>query len=195
MARLESRVDAETCREILADSLRDLKDEWYLAERAKFQECGSIDEYLARKGQDFVAQLEQIRDEGGLYFTQPVSDEVIDYVRAHPEILHGVREGDVLYEAKIPYMTQEYLAETDEALKRYYYCHCPWVRESLVAGDVRVSPTFCQCSAGFHKKSWEVIFDQPLQAEVVETVLAGDAWCKFAIHLPAEALPETGTRA
>jgi hypothetical protein len=57
---------------------------------------------------------------------------------------------------------------------------------------VRVSPTFCQCSAGFHKKSWEVIFGRPLKAEVVETVLAGDAWCKFAVHLPEEVLPEAG---
>jgi hypothetical protein len=99
-----------------------------------------------------------------------------------------VREGNVLYEAKIPYMTLEYLTATDEHLKRYYYCHCPWVRESLKTGDGSASPTFCLCSAGFHKKSWEVIFDQPLQAEIVETVLKGDPWCKIAIHLPQEAL-------
>jgi hypothetical protein len=132
--------------------------------------------------------LEQIRDEGGLFFTQPITDEVIGFVRAHPEIAQGVRDGEVLYEVKIPYMAVEYLAETDERMKRYYYCHCPWVRESLKEGDVRVSPTFCLCSAGFHKKSWEVIFDQPLKAEIVETVLRGDPWCKISIHLPEEAL-------
>jgi hypothetical protein len=113
---------------------------------------------------------------------------VIDFVERTPEIRQGVREGNVLYEVKIPYMTVEYLAETDERLKRYYYCHCPWVRESLNEGDVSVSPTFCLCSAGFHKKSWEVIFEQPLRAEIVETVLKGDPWCKIAIHLPEEAL-------
>ena len=188
MERLEQWVDPETCRQVLSGSLRDLRDEWYLDERAKYAEAGSVDAYLARKGDDFIAELEKLRDEGKLYFTQPITDEVIDFVQRHPEIRQGVRMGNVLYEAKIPYMTVEYLAETDERLKRYYYCHCPWVRESLKAGDVAVSPTFCLCSAGFHKKSWEVIFDQPLQAEVVETVLQGDPWCKFAIHLPEEAV-------
>jgi hypothetical protein len=188
MARLERMVDAETCRQVLSGGLRYLEDAWYAGERAKYAEAGSIDAYLELKGRDLIAELEKLRDEGGLYFTQPVTDEVIDFVRRHPEIGQGVRQGNVLYEAKIPYMTADYLAETDERLKRYYYCHCPWVRESLKEGDVSVSPTFCLCSAGFHKKSWEVIFEQPLQAEIVETVLQGDPWCKIAIHLPEEAL-------
>jgi hypothetical protein len=184
MDRLGRMVDAQTCRELLSDSLRHLEDKWFTGQRDKYRECGSLDAYLERKGQDFIAELERIRDEGSLFFTQPITDEVIEFVRRHPEIAQGVREGDVLYEAKIPYMTQAYLDESDEQMKRYYYCHCPWVRESLRNGDVSVSPTFCQCSAGFHKKSWEVVFDQPLQAEMVESVLKGDRWCKFAIHLP-----------
>jgi hypothetical protein len=184
MERLERMVDPETCQEILSDSLRNLEDEWYLEGRKKYLEAGSLDEYLDRKGQEFIAQLGKLKREGKLFFTQEITDEVIDFVQSHPEIRQGVREGNILYEAKIPYMTQEYLAETDEQMKRYYYCHCPWVRESLKEGDVNVSPTFCHCSAGFHKKSWEVIFDQPLKAEMVESVLKGDQWCKFAIHLP-----------
>jgi hypothetical protein len=184
MERLERLVDAETCRQVLSGGLRDLEDAWYVEERAKYAEAGSIDAYLARKGDELIAQLTRLRDEGRLYFTQPVTDEVIDFVERHPEIRQGVREGDVLYEAKIPYMTVDYLAASDERMKRYYYCHCPWVRESLRAGDVSVSPTFCLCSAGFHKKSWDVIFGQPLRAEIVETVLRGDPWCKVAIHLP-----------
>jgi hypothetical protein len=188
MERLERLVDPETCQQVLSSGLRHLEDAWYLEERTKYAESGGIDAYLERKGLDFIAELKALRDEGGLYFTQPVTDEVIQFVEQHPEIRQGVREGNVLYEAKIPYMTLEYLTATDEHLKRYYYCHCPWVRESLKTGDGSVSPTFCLCSAGFHKKSWEVIFDQPLQAEIVETVLKGDPWCKIAIHLPQEAL-------
>jgi DNA-binding HxlR family transcriptional regulator len=118
MERLERLVDPETCRQILSGSLRHLEDAWYVDEREKYAEHGSVDAYLVRRGQDLVAELEKLRDEG----------------------------------------------------------------------DVSVSPTFCQCSAGFHKKSWEVIFEQPLQAEVVETVLKGDPWCKIAIHLPEEAV-------
>jgi hypothetical protein len=188
MERLERLVDAETCSAILSSGLRDLEDEWYLGDRDKYAESENIDAYLERKGNEFIAQLVKIRDEGSLFFTQPIIDEVIEFVDGHPEIRQGVREGNVLYEAKIPYMAREYLAETDERLKRYYYCHCPWVRESLKQDDVAVSPTFCLCSAGFHKKSWDVIFGQSLKAEVVESVLKGDRWCKIAIHLPDEAL-------
>jgi hypothetical protein len=184
MGRLESEVDAQTCLQVLSGSLRDLEDGWFTAQREAYLESGSLDAYLDRKGREFIAELERIRDESGLFFTQPITDEVIEFVRSHPEIAQGVREGNILYEAKIPYMAQAYLDETDERMKRYYYCHCPWVRESLREGDASVSPTFCQCSAGFHKKAWEVVFDQPLQAEVVESVLKGDPWCKFAIHLP-----------
>jgi hypothetical protein len=184
MESLEHLIDPETSRQVLSSGLRDLEDGWYVKERTKYAESGSIDAYLDRKGQDLIEELEKLRDERWLYFTQPVTDEVIDFVERHPEIRQGVREGNVLYETKIPYMTLDYLAATDERLKRYYYCHCPWVRESLKAGDVSVSPTFCLCSAGYHKKRWDVIFEQPLQAEIVETVLKGDPWCKIAIHLP-----------
>jgi hypothetical protein len=188
MERLEQRVDPEICRQVLSSGLRSLEDAWFVDERTKYAESGGIDAYLDRKGQEFIEELQQLRDDGRLYFTQPVTDQVIDYVERHPEIRQGVRDGTLLYEVKIPYMTLDYLAATDERLKRYYYCHCPWVRESLKAGDVSVSPTFCLCSAGFHKKRWDVIFEKPLEAEIVETVLKGDPWCKIAIHLPEEAL-------
>ena len=52
--------------------------------------------------------------------------------------------------------------------------------------DARISPTFCNCSAGFHNKCWEVIFDQPPRAEIAESVLKGDKRCKIVIHLPEE---------
>jgi hypothetical protein len=83
-------------------------------------------------------------------------------------------------------MTREFLAAVDKRLKRYYYCHCPWVKEALKDGDSGISPVFCNCSAGFHKKRWEVLLEQPLKAEVVESILKGDDWCKFAIHLPED---------
>lgn len=98
----------------------------------------------------------------------------------------GLREGNVIYQVKIPYMAKEWLEETDPKMKRYYACHCPWVRQSLRTGNVTVSPAFCNCSAAFHKKPWEIIFGQSLRAEVVESILGGDDQCKLAIHLPKD---------
>ena len=105
-----------------------------------------------------------------LFFSQEITPEVVEFVRGDPEISQGVREGSILYVTKIPYMTKEYLAETDPQMKRYYACHCPWARKLLQAGEKTVSARFCQCSAGFHKKSWEVIFGQPLHADVLESL-------------------------
>jgi hypothetical protein len=184
MARLESLADPQECDEILSNSLRHLEDAWFQDEKQLYLDCQNLDEFLDKNAQNFMAQLERLKDEGQLFFTQEITDTVLEYVRSQPLIARGVREGDILYEVKIPHMTKEYLAETDERMKRYYYCHCPWVKEALKSGDARISPTFCNCSAGFHKKRWEVIFGQPLQAEIVESVLKGDKWCKIAIHLP-----------
>ena len=184
MDRLVRMGGKAQCKSILSGCLHGLKDEWFLDAKKKYEECGKIDAYLEKKRTDFIAELEKLRDEKGLYFTQQITDEVIEHVKNHPEVSGGIRDGDIIYETKIPYMTKEYLAETDERMKRYYYCHCAWVREPLRTGDVSVSPTFCYCSAGFHKKPYEVILDQPLKAEVINTVLDGGMCCKFAIHLP-----------
>lgn len=184
MERLESLAVPQECDEILSDSLRHLEDAWFRDEKQLYLDCQNLDEFLDKNAQNFIAQLERLKDEGQLFFTQEITDKVIEYVRNQPMIARGVREGEILYEVKIPHMTKEYLAETDEQMKRYYYCHCPWVKEALKSGDARISPTFCSCSAGFHKKRWEVIFGQPLRAEIVESVLKGDKWCKIAIHLP-----------
>jgi len=190
MERLEAAVAPETCVKVLGSGLRNLEDDWYLDKKQKYEEAGGIDAYLKQKGADYIAALEKHRDEGTLYFSQPVNDDVIAYVRAHPEVEAGVRQGSVVIEAKIPHQMIPFLAATDPREKAYHYCHCPWVKESLRSGNSGISPIFCNCSAAFHKKPYEVIFGQSLEAEVLETVLAGDPWCKFAIHLPERAIPK-----
>ncbi|UCF10500.1 MAG: hypothetical protein JSW65_02160 [Candidatus Bipolaricaulota bacterium] len=186
MERLEAAVDRDTCAEILGEGLRHLEDDWYLGAKKKYEEAGGIDAYLERKGADFLAELEKHRDEGTLYFNQRIDDDVIAFVRRHREIMAGVREGRIIFEAKIPHQTIEYLKASTPAEKAYHYCHCPWVKESLRSAELRIPATFCNCSAAFHKKPYEVIFGQPIRAKVVESILAGDPWCKFAIHLPED---------
>ncbi|MBU1050553.1 hypothetical protein KKG90_11095 [Candidatus Bipolaricaulota bacterium] len=185
--RLE-KDDPGACRQILGSGLRDLKDEWYQDAVTEFAACSGIDAYLAKRSESFIAELEEHKRKGSWWFVQEITEEVIAFVRQHPLMSGGVREGRIVYEVKIPYMAKEWLQESDPKMKRYYACHCPWVRESLRTGDVHVSPTFCHCSAAFHKKPWEIIFGQPLQADVVESILKGDSQCKFAIHLPESAL-------
>jgi hypothetical protein len=181
--RLEQALGPDACRELLANCLRDLPDEYFLSGRETYKSCKDIDEYLIKKKEGFVEQLEACQRDGRLFFAQEITDDVLAFVRSEAEIGGGVRDGNVIYETKIPYMTKQYLTETDETLKRYFYCHCPWAREAVKSGE-KVAPIFCNCSAGFHKKPWEIIFGQTLQVEVLESVLQGDLRCRFAIHLP-----------
>jgi hypothetical protein len=181
--RLEQALGPDACRELLANCLRDLPDEYFLSGCETYKSCKDIDEYLIKKKEGFVEQLEACQRDGRLFFAQEITDDVLAFVRSEAEIGGGVRDGNVIYETKIPYMTRQYLTETDETLKRYFYCHCPWAREAVKSGE-KVAPIFCNCSAGFHKKPWEIIFGQTLQVEVLESVLQGDLRCRFAIHLP-----------
>ncbi len=150
--RLEKALGSESCRALVADSLRDLPD--YDWEREIYQSCANVDEYLVKKKQKFMEQMETCQREGRLFFAQEVTDEVLDFIRGEAEMGGGVRAGNIVYETKIPFLTRQYLAERDPILKRYYYCHCPWAREAVKSGE-KVAPIFCNCSAGFHKKPWE----------------------------------------
>jgi hypothetical protein len=187
--RLEDRIGEEECRRLLSAGLRDLPDEYYRGERRKYRKAKDIDEYLSKKHQAFVRRLKKCQRDGQLFFAQEITDAVVALVQSDPEIESGRREGNVVYVSKIPYMAKQYLVETDPVLKRYYACHCPWVREAIKSGVVRLAETFCYCSGGYHKKPWEVIFRRALGVTVLESVLRGDSRCRFAIYLPQEAIP------
>ena len=97
----------------------------------------------------------------------------------------GVRNGDTIVATKIPksgYLL-EYMKETDPEKKRQYYCHCPRIREVLKSSET-LSATYCYCGAGFYQGIWEEIIQRPVEVEVLESVLQGDAVCKVAVHLP-----------
>ncbi len=187
MERLEVALDEETLKEIMSSGLDVSPRERYLPMREKFLQSKSIDDFLRKKHEEAVKLLEELSREKSMFYAQEIDEEVTEYVRHNPEIMGGVREGDIIYETKIPYMTKKYLDEKDEKMKRYYACHCGWVREAIISG-LKISPNFCYCSAGYHKRPWDIIFDQPVKADVLESVLQGDLACKFAIHIPKQFL-------
>ena len=183
--RLEAKLGERKCREILLSGPHAAPREEFLPEKKKFLASNSIDDFLEKRHKEYIDLLEKHAKEKTLHYTQEIDEEVLEYVRKTPTCQNGVRNGGVIYVTKIPYMAKKYLHEKDEKKKRYYYCHCPWVREAILS-DVRISPNFCYCSAGFEKRPWDVIFDQSVKADVIETVLRGDLTCKFAIHIPKE---------
>jgi hypothetical protein len=182
--RLIEKVGQKKVEKLLAACLRDLPDKYYKNERRKYMKSRDIDDCITKRHHAFVRTLQKCQREGELFFAQEITDEVVAFVKERPEIESGVRDGNILYVSKIPYNAKQYLAETDPTMKRYYACHCPWAREAIKNGDVKLNSVFCNCSGGFSKKPWEIIFGQVLQVDVLESVLQGDLRCRFAIHLP-----------
>jgi hypothetical protein len=191
MERLEAELDEDKLKEIMSSGLDVGPLEYYLPMKEKFLKARSLDDFLAKKHQENVEMLEKHCREKTMFYANEVDEEVVDYVRKNPEIMGGVRVGDVIYETKIPYMAKKFLHEKDEKMKRYYACHCGCVREGIRSG-LKVSPNFCYCSAGYHKRPWEIIFGQPLKADVLKTLLKGDMVCRFAIHIPKKFLESEG---
>lgn len=185
--RFLSIIDKEKCKNFLANGLRDKYTESYKKDRQKFLEAENIDEFLKIKHASFIETLTKHFEETSLFFTQEIDEEVLEYVKNQQGLTEaGVRVGEKVIITKIPYMTKQFINETDRRKKRYYYCHCPWVREALRKEDQPVSPIFCNCSGGYYKNYWEAVLGQPVKVELLESVLKGDDTCKFELRLPQE---------
>lgn len=184
ISRMQDNLGQEKTASLICNCLRNLEDSWYAEELKLFEECGrDIPKFIKAKGDHFLADLEAMKNEGRLYFSQPITDEVIEFVKANPEIHYGVLDGNYYYDMKIPHQAAKMLSETDPIKRRYHYCHCPWVKESLKEGKSSVPPVFCNCSAGFHKRMWEVLLGHPVKCEVLESVLKGDDRCRFRVSI------------
>ena len=186
VARLEENAGVEKCTQFLNKGLRDRYEEARKPDREKFLKSKNLDLFLKEQHRDLVAELETHLKEGTLFFTQKITKEVVEHVRNNSYIESGVRQGDKIIIEKIPHMAKEYLAEKDEHKKRYYYCHCPWVKEAFKESEKPLSPVFCNCSAGFYRAYWEIVFGEDVRVDVLESLLKGDTVCKFAVHVPAK---------
>jgi hypothetical protein len=160
-------------------------DVWHksdMADKEKYRQCKSIDEFLSLKRRERDALLTRLRDEGKLWYTVEISDEVLDFIKSDPEMEGGRREGDKIYITKVPYNAVRYLHETDAKLKRYYACHCPLVREAILSNQP-ISPDVCNCSLG-HASHYLAGLDQEIKGEVLESAVKGDSRCRFVFYLP-----------
>lgn len=188
MQRLETTVEKSTWEPILLQCLRDLPDAMYTKQVQLFQQCADIEEYLDKREEQFMSEMQRLNETGQLYFGQPITNSVLLFLQNNSQISRGIVKNGKLHIVKIPYMTDGWLHAQSEEEKRYLYCHCPWARESIKSnsGIPQVSSTFCNCSAGFVKKPFEIIYNQTLPVDIVQSILNGDDVCEFAISLPKE---------
>jgi predicted hydrocarbon binding protein len=54
----------------------------------------------------------------------------------------------------------------------------------MVGEDPRLPQTYCYCGAGFYQGIWEKVLDEPVQVEVLESVMTGGDVCQIAVELP-----------
>jgi hypothetical protein len=181
--RLESKLSQAETRDILLDSPHAGLPEYYADEKKMLKASKNVDEYLRRRRKKFIDELTGHMKNGTLFYTQAIDQEVLDFVKRNPEIAGGVRKGNTIFCTKVPYMAIEYLREKDKKLRRYYYCHCPLARESIMSGK-EMSHNLCYCSAGYEKRPFDVAFGEPVKVEVLESVLWGDLVCRFALEIP-----------
>ncbi len=186
MRQLDEKLPSKTVCQILAGNNHGVPREVFLQEKANYEKADSLDEFLSDYHRRKVAELQEFCDQKKVWYEQTISQNVVDFVAANQEILSAVRQGDCLYVTKIPYDPDTYLKTEDPVSKRYLACHCPFVKEAIKQGRTDISPHWCYCSAGFEKFPFEVILDQEMSAEVLQSALQGDALCRFAIHLPSK---------
>ena len=186
--RLEGELSPEMCRKVLAGNMHKIPRENFKEDREMFLKAKSIDDFLMDLHRKAVAELEKLMSEGRLFYEQEITPQVVEFVRGNQEVLSGVRQGDRIYLTKFPYAPKDYLNETDPKMKRYYACHCPLARASILKGKPDVSPTWCYCSGGFEKLQFDVIFDEETEVEVLESALGGDLRCRFAVKIPKDKL-------
>ena len=175
MERLTALVDEKQARDVMASCAcqypkADLRDI-----RLAYEETGDVDVALAMLQERFEAFLRE---------TMQLEEAMIEQIVSNGWGSAGVRDGDTIVATKIPksgYLVQ-YMNETDPDKKRALYCHCPRIRDVLKTSQT-IPPIYCYCGAGFYKGMWEEILQQPVEVELLESVLKGDDVCKVAIHL------------
>jgi hypothetical protein len=182
--RMKATLPDETCKKVLAGNMHQIPEASFTEMKERFEKNPDIDTLLADRHARLVQDLEDHMNQGTLWYEQEITPAVLQYVRDRPEIQSGVRHGDVIHVVKIPFNPQAYLDEKDPTKKRQDACHCPLARTSIASGRQAVSPLFCYCSAGYEKLPFDVIFGEPVQVEVLESVLGGSDRCRFAITIP-----------
>jgi predicted hydrocarbon binding protein len=179
MDRLEALVSESARRQIMTGCACQYPKTELAQIRQTWKATADLDQVHAMLQAQFESFLEEVLQ---------LDEDLIQEIVARGWGLAGVRQENTIIATKIPKsgFLVEYMQETDPDLKRQYYCHCPRIRDVL-KGHETLSTTYCYCGAGYYQGIWEEILQQPVEVELLESVLQGDQVCQVAIHLPLEA--------
>lgn len=183
MKQMTKELSKEDRIKILAGNHHNRSPQSFEVKKKLYDESKDLDEFLRRDHERVIKLLEQHMREGRLWYRKMVTQEFLDYIKSDQERLSAQRIGDKLYIKQIPYEFEEYQTETNPQKKRYHFCHCHLARKSIPE-DNPVPSEFCHCSGGYLKQPYDHIFGQELEVEVLQSAMAGDDECRFAVKLP-----------
>lgn len=136
-------------------------------------------EALSCCGHEFPAEL--IEEMRNLYMETKSIDTVIQAMRkGHYFFPKLRREGNVIYDKKGPARKQALEKAQTKEERMTAICFCPLLKN---AWD-EMPGTFCYCAAGWQRRLFEGILEQPVKVDVVKALTKGNDYCEFAIHLP-----------
>jgi len=184
---LQAQLPEAECRRVLAANHHRVPESWYEDLRRIYLEQG-IDAMLEYRHRKLLSGLEEHARTGKVWHEQIITPPAVEMVRRNPEIQAGVRHGNTIHVTKIPHESRAYIESTDPLMRRYYQCHCPLARTSIIGEGPPVSPLFCYCSGGYEKLPFDVAFGEPVEVSVLQSALAGDETCRFAIQIPNNAV-------
>jgi len=176
--RLAQNTDEKTRQEILTECacqypVEDLQDV-----KTAYRQNRDVEQAINMLQGKFEAFLRETLD---------LDEKLVQIILAKGWGVAGVwdAERNRIISTKIPKsgFLRQYFDENDPLQKRRYYCHCPRVRDGV--DDEPVLPlSYCYCGAGFYKGIWEEILGEPVEVEMLESVIQGDEVCKIKIELP-----------
>jgi hypothetical protein len=181
---LADELSPEVYRSVLAGNHHRVPEESFSRHREWLREAGSIDGFLVKVHDEAVDEITRYMEEGRIWYEQEITPEVVEFVRGNQEILSAVRDGEWLYETKIPFAPKDWLVEKDPLMKRFYACHCPLARSAIISGEDDVPLDWCYCSGGYEKWMFDVVFGAETEVEVLESAVAGSTRCRFRIRIP-----------
>lgn len=183
MERFDKIADKHIAKKVLSKVRHGLKPSQSVWAREKFLKIGNLDTFIKQILNESISNFEKLYTENKDFYGDIITKEVLDFLKSSPSTLAGVREGNELHFTAFPAQMHNYLSTADLRMKRYYACHCPFAKESILAEKV-VSSTLCYCSLGHVKNFWEAVFDRELDGEVLTSALRGDLKCSYVVYIP-----------
>lgn len=182
-------IDKQTSNRVLSKVRHGLKVSQSSWARERFLEIGDLDQFIQIQYENAVENFIKLNQEGKDFYGDEITDEVLQFVIDNKAMLSAIRKEDKLYVKAFPANMSKYLGAANTKMKRYYACHCPYAKESILT-DQPVSSNLCYCSLGHVMNFWEAVFDQSLHGEVLSSALAGDLRCEYVINIPEEITKE-----